>query len=120
MSRPPCVHFRFPAYELPDVAVERAEFFLDGKEGFGVLNGGGDLEPVANDAGIAQQNRQFAAIVAGDTLRVEAVEGGAIVLAFLQDGVPTQSGLSAFENNKLEENARDNDVCAGLVPTETP
>ena len=66
---------------------------------------GRDLQAVANDAGIAQQALQLAAIVAGDALRAEAVEGGAVVLAFLQDRVPTQAGLGAFEDKKLEENA---------------
>ncbi len=47
----------------------------------------------------------FAAVVAGDALGIELVESGAIVLAFLQDRVPAQAGLGAFENEKFEENA---------------
>ncbi len=38
-------------------------------------------------------------------MRVEAIESGAIVLAFLQDGVPAQAGLGNLENEELEENA---------------
>jgi hypothetical protein len=45
----------------------------------------------------------LAAIVAGNLPRVEAIERGAIVLAFLQDGVPAQSGLRALENKEFEE-----------------
>src|ERR1051326_3421491 len=37
------------ADEGPEVSVEGAELLLDGKEGFGVLNGGGDFKPVAHN-----------------------------------------------------------------------
>ena len=55
--------------------------------------------------GLRSRRCQLAAVVAGDALRVEAVEGGAVVLAFLQNRVPAQAGLRAFEDEKLEENA---------------
>ena len=36
---------------------------------------------------------------------IEPVEGGAVVLALLQDRVPAQAGLRAFEHKKFEQNA---------------
>ena len=72
------------SYELPDVGVEGTILLLGGEKGLRILHRGCDLEAVANDAWIAQQARLLTAIVAGDALRVEAVEGGAIVLPFLK------------------------------------
>ena len=63
-----------------------------------------DLQTVANDAGIAQETLQLAAIIASDALGIESVERCAIVLALLQDRVPTESSLRAFEDQELEEN----------------
>src|SRR5947209_18477111 len=40
---------------LPDVGVEAAELFLDGEECAGVGDGGGDLEAVADDAGVGEE-----------------------------------------------------------------
>ena len=75
------------------------------RKAFAFFDRGCDLEAVANDARIAQQALLFTAIVAGDALRVEAVEGGAIVLPLLQNRVPTQAGLGAFENQEFKEHA---------------
>ena len=103
--RAPGVDLRLSAHELPDVFVERTKRLLDVEEGFRIAYRGCDFEPVANDAGVAQQAFELAPIVASDALRVEAIEGGAVVLAFLQDGVPAETGLRAFENEELEESA---------------
>lgn len=43
-------------YEVPDVHVEGAEFFLDLQEGLGVADGGFDFQAVADDAGIFEQH----------------------------------------------------------------
>ena len=96
---------RLAGDELPDVAVEGAEFFLDGEEGLGVGNGGGDFEAVADDAGIAKEFAGLAAAVAGDFAGVEMVEGGAIVFALVEDGFPAQAGLGALEDEEFEEEA---------------
>ncbi len=47
------IYFGFAVYELPEVVIEAAEIFLDLEQGAGVFYGGGDLEAVADDAGIA-------------------------------------------------------------------
>src|SRR2546422_4013366 len=48
--------FDWPAADkAPEIGVEAAEFLLHGQEGFGVLNGGGDFEPVADDARVGEQ-----------------------------------------------------------------
>ena len=42
------------ADELPDILVERAEFFANGEEGLRVANGCSDLQTIADDAGIRE------------------------------------------------------------------
>ena len=59
LPRAPGVDPRFTAYELPGVVVERTKLFLDGEKGLRIAYRGRDLEPVANDAGIAQQTRNL-------------------------------------------------------------
>ena len=49
----PAILFRLAADETPEVSVER-RFALEPEERFGVLNGGGDLEPVAHDARVSK------------------------------------------------------------------
>src|ERR1035438_788573 len=88
---------------MPEVGVEAAEFLLDGEEGLRVPDGGGNLEPVAHDAGVGEQLADFASVVARDLPGVEAVEGAAVVVALLEDGGPAQPGLCAFQNEELEE-----------------
>ena len=51
----PRIQARLAAHELPDVAIEAAELFLHSKKCLGILDGGRDLQPVADNAGIAQQ-----------------------------------------------------------------
>ena len=36
---------------------------------------------------------------------IELIEGGAIVLALFQNGVPTQAGLGAFEDEEFKQHA---------------
>ena len=92
----PAVLDRLPANESPEVTVKAAEFFLHGEKCFCVLDRGGDLQAVADDAGVGEQLLNFPQIVSGDFAHVEVVEGFAVVVAFFQNGRPTQSGLRAF------------------------
>jgi len=88
---------RLAAGESPNVVVERAELFLKVQKSLGIPYGGGDLQPVADDAWITQQALHPAAVVAGDACSIESVEGSAVVFSLLQDRVPAQAGLGAFK-----------------------
>ena len=92
-----------PTDKLPDISIEAAHLFLDGEEGVRVLDGGRDLQSVSHDTGVGQQALNFAWRVASDTNGVEAVKDGPIVSALPQNGVPTQTGLRSFEDEKLEQ-----------------
>src|SRR5579863_5540406 len=48
----PGVVTRLPADERPDIGVKAAKLSLDGQEGGGIPDGGGNFEPVADDAWI--------------------------------------------------------------------
>ena len=41
----------------------------------------------------------------GDALRIESLEGAAIILTLVEDRAPTQTCLCAFQNQELEERA---------------
>src|SRR5262249_52369359 len=64
--------------------------------------GRGDLQSIADDAGLGEQGLGLSLVKPGDGIRVETVERGAVVLPPLQDGVPTQARLRAFEEEELE------------------
>jgi len=104
-KRPPFIHFRLPADELPDVLIETAELFLDSEESFGIFDRGRNLQLVANDARIAKQFGDFSPVVARDFFRIESVERAAVVFPLIQDSVPAQSGLRAFEYQEFEQHA---------------
>jgi len=89
--------------ELPDVAVEGGEFFLDGEEGLGVGDGGADFTSVADDAFVLEERLDFFLVVLGDDARLEVIEGCAEVVPFFKDGEPTEARLEGVENQKLEE-----------------
>src|SRR5579872_721374 len=99
------VHSRLASDELPDVGIEAAEFFLHAKERLRILNCGCNLEFVANDARVAQQLLHLAPVIERNASRIESIERLAIVAALVEDRIPAQSGLSAFENEELEEPA---------------
>ena len=92
-------------YESPDIFIETAKLFLDLKKCFGVPNGGIDLQTIADDAGVAEQFLNLALVVFCDLARIKVIKGRAVVLALPQNSLPTQPGLGAFENQKLEQRA---------------
>ena len=96
---------RLPAGELPDVRVEAAEFALHRKKRPRVRNGGGDFQPVANDARIGEQGAHFLRVVLRDFRGVEAVEDFAVALALPQDRFPAEPRLRALEDQEFEEHA---------------
>ena len=91
--------------EAPAVGVEAAEFLLDCNEGPGVLDGGGDLGAVANDARIGGQPGDSGVGVARHLRRVKVTERLRVALALLEDGGPAESGLRALEREEFEVRA---------------
>src|SRR5580704_2078677 len=88
LRRPPRIYFRRAPDKLPEVPVERSELLLYLQESLCVLCHRSDLQEVANNAGIAHECLQLAAAEACNAVGIETTEGGAIVLTFLEDGVP--------------------------------
>src|SRR5579863_9675482 len=101
----PGIYSRMTIDEAPNIGVERPEFVFRFEECLCVLNGGFDLQPVANDSGISQKSSHLSPIVLGDHLSVELIERCAIVLAFAENRVPAQARLCAFKNEKFEQPA---------------
>lgn len=99
----PGINDWLPADELPYVTVEAAEFALDFEEGACIVHCRRHLEAIANKAFVLEQFGDLAGVVLGDFSRVEVVESAAVIFALLQDGVPTQARLRAFENEELKK-----------------
>jgi hypothetical protein len=91
------------ADEAPDVLVETAELLLHRQDRAGVGHGGGNLQPVADDAGIGEQLGLPASIVASDLGGIEVVERQAVGVAFAEDGVPAQARLRTFQDQEFEQ-----------------
>jgi hypothetical protein len=64
-----------------------------------------NLQAIADDSIVCEQGCGFGLVVFGHLAGIEAVERGAIGGAFLQDGDPTQAGLSAFQDEQFEQAA---------------
>jgi hypothetical protein len=59
---------------------------------------------MAHDAGVSEMARHRRLLVfLGQPAEIEAVEGGAEIVALAQDGQPRQAGLEAFEAQLLEQ-----------------
>src|SRR5580704_14272409 len=80
------IHHRPAAHERPQVAIEGAEFALQGEKGLRIGYGGLDLQPVAHDAGVAPQRCTAPRIEARHAMWVEAGEGGPVAGALAQNG----------------------------------
>src|SRR2546425_7482561 len=101
----PGIDLRLAADESPNIGIKAAELSLDFEEGLGVLDRGSNFELIANDAWIGQQGFDFALAVFGDLPRLKIIEGRAEVGALIQNGLPTQTGLCALQNQKLKQHA---------------
>src|ERR1051326_1517399 len=93
------------ADETPNISIKTSKFILNLDECFGILDGGCNLQPIANDPRIKQQCLYPALIVFGHLGWVKTVEGQSVVSAFLEDCLPAQAGLGAFQHQKLEEDS---------------
>ena len=90
------------ARELPDVAVEGTELFLDLQEALGVVDDGLDFASVADDASVRHQAFDVGVGVGGDLHGVEVGEGFAEVLPLVEDGLPGEAGLHALQAEEFE------------------
>src|SRR5215475_13489613 len=97
------IHLGFSADEAPHIGVETAKLALDGKVGLGVRYGAQNLQSVSNDSRIFHQTFDPRLPESRDPRRIEPCECPAISFPPVQNGFPTQTGLSAFEYQKLEE-----------------
>src|SRR3974390_2251438 len=93
---------RLAAYELPNEGVKGAELLLDLQEGPGVGNGGLDFQGIADDPRVAKECADFLCVITGDFGRIETAEEFAVAFAFLENGVPTETGLGALEDEEFE------------------
>src|SRR6478736_7084042 len=99
----PTILDRLAANEGPEISVETSEFFSNGEEVFRVLDCGCDFQSVPHDPIVAEQPLNVALVIARDLFRAKSIERFSVVLAFLQDRIPAQSRLRAFQNQELEE-----------------
>src|SRR6266481_580661 len=93
------------ADEGPEISVESSEFFSHLEEPFRVLDCGCDFQSVPHDPIVAEQPLNVALAVASDLVRAKSIERFLVVVAFLQNRIPAQSGLCTFQNEKLEEHS---------------
>ena len=99
----PTILFRFAADKTPEVSVEAAKLFPDREKRFRILDRRRNFQPVAHDAGVAEQPFHIARAVARDLFRAKTVERLAIVLPFFENRRPAQPGLRALEDQKLKQ-----------------
>ena len=102
-QRLPGIAPRPAAHELPDIGVKSSIFPLRRQKRPGVANGGGDFQPVANNAGIGQQFGNLGVIIVGDFDRIKVVKSGAIGIALAKYKFPRKPGLRPLQYQKLEQ-----------------
>jgi hypothetical protein len=78
-------------------------FLLQGADPAGVLDGGVHLEPVPDDAGIAQQPGAIPLTIPRHAIDVEAVVGFREPRALLEDREPREPGLVDLEHQSFEQ-----------------
>src|SRR5439155_26197958 len=104
-QRAPTILDWFAADEAPEISVESSEFFSHLEESFRVLDCGCDFQSVPHDPIVAEQPLNVALVIARDLFRAKSIERFSVVLPFLQNRIPAQSGLCAFQNEELKEHA---------------
>ena len=88
---------RFMPHPGPHVLGKGSEFFLDFLKEPGVLNGGFDLEPVADDAGVPHQSGPVPGVETRDLHVVKALEGLSKVFPLVENGPPGKPGLEGLQ-----------------------
>src|SRR5262249_29253978 len=74
-------------------------------KGFGVGDRSSNFQAVPYDPRIRQQLLRLLGSVSGDLTRVKIVKGLTVIFATLQNRVPAQTRLRAFEGQELEQDA---------------
>src|SRR5262249_23717288 len=82
---------------------ETAEILLHRQECLGILDGGFDLQAIADDPRIGEQCLNLLRTVPGNQGGIKLVEGFSITGALLQDRFPTEAGLGTLQHQELEE-----------------
>ncbi len=100
---PPTILLWLAADKTPEVSVEAAKLFPDREKRFRILDRRRNFQPVAHDAGVAEQTFHIARAVARDLFRAKTVERLAIVLPFFENRRPAQPGLRALKDQKLKQ-----------------
>src|SRR6516165_10253990 len=103
LERAPGVDERSAANELPEISVEAAEFVLHSQHGTGVLHGGIDLQAIANNAGVGEKLPHLALSIPRDCRSIKVVKGSPVVVPLLENSLPAQACLGAFQDEELEE-----------------
>jgi hypothetical protein len=82
---------------------ERTEFFLNFLYLFSVVDGGVDLEAVADDAGIGQEAIALTLAITGNLVDIEVIEGAEEIFFLFQDSRPGQAGLVDLQDEAGEQ-----------------
>ena len=88
---------------VPQIAVEAAPLPLDLSEHPGVLDGGRDLPPVADDSRVTFQAGLLLRSIGAHSLQVEAVKGPGKSLPLIEDTLPGQSSLKILQDQHFKE-----------------
>jgi len=101
----PVVLDRYPIHKPPQVGVKGTELGLHRQEGAGVADGGGDLEPVTDDADVGQQLGLAGLVKGRHHGRIEPGKGDPVRLALAQDRDPGKPGLGALQDQEFKQQA---------------
>ncbi len=111
-----------PVRPSPQVIGECSELSLDLQERLRVADGGDDLGAVPHDPGVRGQSGDVVLPVGRDPDGIEAVERLPESIPLVQDALPRQSGLEAFQQEHLVQLpvVTDRDAPFGIVVSDVP
>ena len=101
----PFIENGFSSNELPDVGIETAKLLLHFQKSLRIVDGGTDLELVADDRRILQQALIIRLCELGNPGRLKICKCLPVARAPFQDGRPAKPSLRPFEHQKLEMGA---------------
>ena len=101
----PFIENGFSSNELPDVGIETAKLLLHFQKSLRIVDGGTDLELVADDRRILQQALIIRLCELGNPGRLKICKCLPVARAPFQDGRPAKPCLRAFQHQKLEMGA---------------
>lgn len=94
---------RFMIDEIPEVAVERAEFLLNLEKGLGVPDRALDLQAVPDDALVLHQSMKIFPGEHRDLFDIPVRECFLVGWLSFQNGCPGETGLRSFKSQELKE-----------------